>query len=366
MKKSYRCWAEIDRRALRHNAAVARRLLPPNVALLAVIKANAYGHGLATVAHTLEDEADLFGVANLEEAIEARKAVSHPVIILGPALPEERAEIASRGFIPSISSFDEAQSYAGAAGDSSVAINFKIDTGMGRMGVLERDALEVLQKISALPHLELHSISTHLPAADEDEVFTAAQLERFRELVARLRREIPGRYKVHASPSAGLIAFEQSGFDIVRAGLILYGASPIPAFQEQLRPVMTLKSHVVLIRELPAGSSISYGRTFTTSRPTRVATLSIGYADGFRRSVSNRGAAVLIRGRRCPVLGRVTMDLTMVDVTELPKVEIGDEVVLFGKQGNEQILAGELAKQAGTIPWEIFTGIGTRVARVYL
>ena len=364
--KSHRCWAEIDRAALRHNAHATRQRLGPDVALLAVIKANGYGHGLAAVAHALADHVDLFGVANVVEALEARKAVAHPVMILGPALPEERGEIVAHRFIPSVSDHEEAWEFSHAARGSSVAINFKIDTGMGRMGSAESDAIERLKAIVALPNLEIHSVSTHLPSADEDQSYTRTQLARFKDLVTRMRNEVPGTYKIHALPSAGVIAFNDSAFDIARVGLMLYGASPIPEFQAQLRPVMTLKAHVVLIRELPAGSSVSYGRTFITKERTRVATLSLGYADGFPRTLSNRDAAVLIRGRRCSVLGRITMDLTMVDVTNVAAVGIGDEVVLIGRQGEEQILATEVAARASTIAWEIFTGIGSRVTRVYL
>ncbi|HEV3408817.1 MAG TPA: alanine racemase [Chthoniobacterales bacterium] len=364
--KSHRCWAEIDRAALRHNARVVRELLPGGTTVAAVIKANAYGHGLAAVAHTLADEVDLFGVANLIEATEARRVVSHPLLILGPALPEERAEIVAQGFIPAVSTLEEATDYSKAAAGGSVSLNFKIDTGMGRMGFPEHDAIALLNAVAALPNVQLHSVSTHLPAADEDTVYTQSQLARVRELIARMRAEVPGSYKVHALPSAGVIGFRDSAFDMVRAGLMLYGASPMAEFQERLRPVMSVKTHVVLIRDVPAGTSISYGRTFITKRPTRVATLSVGYADGYRRSLSNRGAYVLVRGQRCPVLGRVTMDLTMVDVTEVSGLEIGDEAVLIGRQGGEQILAREVAERAGTIAWEIFTGIGTRVTRVYV
>lgn len=362
-----RCWAEISRAALRHNAAAARSLLGAKVALLAVIKANGYGHGLAEVAKALVNEAQLFGVANLEEALEARAAVPHPVLILGPALPDERSEIAARGFIPSISSYDEALAFSRAApNERRVDVNCVIDTGMGRMGIATEGAIHELKRSAALPNLKLHSISTHLPVADEDSAFTEAQLLEFEGLAKQIRQELPGAYKIHVLPSAGVLSFGSSPFDIVRAGLMLYGSSPIPDQQDRLEPVMTLKTRVALLRELPAGSSISYGRTFITKRSTRVATLSVGYADGLPRSVSNHGAVVLIRGRRCPVLGRITMDLTMVDVTALPDVSLGEEAVLLGRQGDGQILARELAHQASTIAWEIFTGIGSRVARVYL
>ena len=363
---SHRCWAEIDLAALRHNAEIARRCLGPEVAILAVIKANAYGHGLAQIARALAQQVQLFGVANLQEAIETRAAVPHPVMILGPALPEERSDIVAQRFIPSISNYDEALAFDRAASSSSVAINVAIDTGMGRMGLSEQEATNEVRKISQLPKVEIHSISTHLPVADENPSFTEAQLSRFTRLVARLRAETPGKYQIHVLPSAGVLGFGAAAFDFVRVGLMLYGVSPLPHLQDRLRPVLTLKSRVALLRELPAGSSISYGRTFITQRSTRVATLSVGYADGLPRVVSGRGASVLVGGRRCAVLGRVTMDLTMVDVTNVNGAAVGDEAVLIGNQGNEQILAMEVAKHASTIAWEIFTGIGSRVTRVYV
>lgn len=359
----HRCWAEIDLAALRHNAAVARRRAGEGVELLAVIKANGYGHGLAAVAKALTNDAQLFGVANLEEAIETRVVAAKPVLILGPALPSERKEIVERQFIPSVSSFEEARQFNEVG---AVAINFKIDTGMGRMGTRETEALVQLQQMAALKKISLHSISTHLPSGDEDVVFTKEQLARFHALVRQIRQTIPGSYKIHASPSAGILGYDTGAFDIVRAGLMLYGASPATQFQNDLRPALALKSRVVLRRDLPTGSSISYGRTFITRHPTRVATLSIGYADGYPRAVSNREAAVLIHGRRCAVLGRITMDLMMVDVTDVAGVEIGDEAALIGKQGDEEITAREVAERASTIAWEIFSGIGSRVTRVYL
>lgn len=362
----HRCWAEIDRAALRHNARVARKRVGRDVALLAVVKANGYGHGIAAVAEALAEEAQLFGVANLQEATQTRAVVPHPVLIMGPALPEERAQIAERGFIASVSSYAEAAAFSEAARGSAVAVNCKIDTGMGRMGIREIDAIAELKRIAALPNLTLHSISTHLPSGDEDAEFTRTQLEGFAALIEIVRHEISGSYLVHALPSAGVIGFASSSFDVVRAGLMLYGISPLPEFQQALRPALTLKSRIVLVREIAAGTSVSYGRTFVAPRPMRVATLSVGYADGLPRAVSNRGAAVLIGGRRCPILGRVTMDLTVADVTDVPEARVGDEVVLIGRQAGEEILATEVAERASTIAWEVFTGIGSRVARVYL
>ncbi len=360
-----RCWAEIDLRALRENARVVRHRAG-GADLCAVIKANAYGHGLGEIARALVDDAQLFGVANLAEAIEARAhAPSRPVLILGPALPAERRPIVEHGFIAAVSGFEEAVAFSAVAGSAPALLNVVIDTGMGRMGCAESAAAETIKSIAALERVKLHSVSTHLPVADEDAQFTRDQLARFSKTAAALRRELPGDYKLHALLSAGVLAFAETPFDIVRAGLALYGISPLAEFQRLLRPVMSLKSRVVLVRDVPAGSTISYGRTFTTPARMRVATIAAGYADGYPRSLSNRGAHVLIRGARCAVLGRVTMDMLVVDVSSIPHVEAGDEVVLIGSQASEQILASDVAQWAGTIAWEIFTGIGTRVRRVY-
>jgi alanine racemase len=361
----YRCWAEIDRSALRHNAAVVRERIG-SAELLAVVKADAYGHGLLGVAQALANDVQLFGVANLEEAIAVRNKLSHPIIILGPALSEERSKIVECGFIPSVSTFAEAQDFARFGRSAPVLINFKIDTGMGRMGVPEPDAVAVFKRISALPNIKIHSISTHLPVSNEDEQYTRDELLRFEQDVKKLRAEVPGDYKAHVLQSAGVLAFNEEIFDIVRAGIVLYGISPLPEFQKLLKPVMTLKTRIALVRDMPKGSSISYGRTFITPRKMRIATLSAGYADGYPRHLSNRNAAVLVRGRRCALLGRVTMDLVMIDVSKIDNAHVGDEVVLMGQDGNEEISCVELADRAGTITWEIITRIGSRVQRVYV
>ncbi|MFN2477007.1 MAG: alanine racemase [Chthoniobacterales bacterium] len=363
--REHRCWAEIDLGAIRSNARVAHEHLGPDRSLLAVIKANGYGHGLRAVAKALEHEAQLFGVANLEEAIEARTAITQPVMILGPALPSERREIVERGFIASISSYEEAREFNAVADGTAALLACVIDTGMGRMGIAEHDAAEQLQRIAALPCVRIHSVSSHLPVADEDADYSRDQLARFRALIAAVRAAVAGDYLVHTLPTAGVFRFADSAFDLARAGLMLYGATSLGEFQPLLTPAMTLKSRVALLRNVPPGTSISYGRTFMTSRDTRIATLSAGYADGVPRALSGRGE-VLIGGRRCPLLGRVTMDLIMVDVTDVRNVSVGDEAVLIGRQNEEQILVSEVAHWASTIAWEIFTGIGSRVARVYV
>lgn len=363
MSETHRCWAEIDRSALRHNVGVVRERIG-SADMLAVVKANAYGHGLVGVAEALANDAQLFGVANLEEALALRTVgLSHPVITLSPTLPDERSPVVERQFIPTISAFDEAEAFDRIG---PVSINFKVDTGMGRMGVPENESLAVFKKVAALRNVQVHSISTHMPVSNEDADYTRDQLARFRQVLAQFRAEVPGNYKAHVLQSAGTLAFNDPPHEIVRAGIILYGISPLPEYQRLLKPIMTWKTRIALIRDVPAGHSISYGRTFITPRPMRVATLAAGYADGYPRHISNRGAAMLVRGKRCPLLGRVTMDLMVIDVSDLPNAAVGDEVVLMGRQGDEEISASELAELAGTIHWEIVTRIGSRVRRVFV
>jgi alanine racemase len=362
MKQAYRCWAEIDRAALRHNVKVVRDRIG-SAEILAVVKADAYGHGLPGVAQALADDVQLFGVANVEEALTLRDSLPHPIVIFSPATPEERPIIAQSGFIPTISSLGEAQAFDQL---QPISVNFKIDTGMGRMGVVENEALEVFKRVAALPNIEIHSISTHMPVSNEDAEYTRDQLVRFEKIVEQIRAEVPGSYKAHVLQSAGTLAFNQPTFDIVRAGIILYGISPLPEFRKLLQPVMTWKTRICLVRDVPKGSSISYGRTFIAPRNMRVATLSAGYADGYPWHLSNRGAAVLLHGKRCPILGRVTMDLMVIDVSEFEDVKVGDDVVLMGRDGAEEISCAELGERARTISWEIVTRIGARVRRVYL
>ena len=365
MNETFRCWAEIDRSALLHNTKVVRDRIG-SAELLAVVKANAYGHGMVGVAETLANEVQLFGVANLEEAVTLRAALPHPIMILGPALPQERSVVAERGFIPSVSTLEEAQDFDRLAHGKPVEINFKVDTGMGRMGIPEGQALATFKKIAPLSKIKIHSVSTHMPVSNEDAEYTRDELVRFRKIVEQFRAEVPGNYKAHVLQSAGVLAFADPTFDIVRGGIMFYGISPLPEFQKLLKPVMTWKTRIALVRDMPKGSSISYGRTFITPREMRVATLSAGYADGYPRHLSNRDAAVLVRGKRCPLLGRVTMDLMMIDVSAIDNVDPGEEVVLMGRQGDEEISAEELAGRAGAISWEIITRVGARVRRVYV
>ncbi len=368
-----RCWAEIDCAALRHNAGVVRELAGPDTAILGIVKADGYGHGMVPVARELAVATgdSLFGVANIAEAAELHAHLPDASLtILSPALPEERAEIVRRRWLPWISSLGEAAAYAElahachGAGAAPFDIEIKVDTGMGRMGVLESELEALLAAIAQWPSLRVIGILTHLPVPDEDHAFTVDQLARFDVITA------PGAggkaARRHAQNSAGLIGYARADRNVVRPGLMLYGSSPLPDFQARLRPALSLKTRVALVRDLPAGRGISYGRTFVTEKATRIGTLAAGYADGYKRHLSNAGTDVLVRGRRCPLLGRVTMDQIMVDLSALPEVEAGEEVVLLGRQGGEEILAAELAARAGTIPWEIFTSLTPRVHRYYL
>jgi len=364
-KDVWRAWAEIRVSALKHNALALRARALPDARLFAVVKADAYGHGVEIVVPALNEIADGFAVANLEEARQVRSlSPVIPVLIMGPALAEERGAIAEAEFLPTISSFEEAAAYAQYAREKPVAVHLAVDTGMGRIGVLDRDVLSVVRAIAALPGVRIAGIGSHFPVADEDPEFTIEQSAQFAELVRELRVEGLVHGPSHIANSAGVLGFPAASQDIYRAGLALYGVSPLQEYQSLLQAVMTFKTRVTLLRDVPPGSSISYGRTFVATQPTRVATLALGYADGYRRHLSGRGAEVLIRGRRCPVLGRVTMDQVMVDVTEVKDVVPGDEVVVLGRQGGAEISAAALADLAGTIPWDIFTGIGRRVARL--
>lgn len=333
---------------------------------MAVVKANAYGHGVGPVAKALVGHAEMFGVATVGEAEELRSHLPDaPIFILGPALPDERARVVSGRFIPAVSTVEGARAYAELAGAEPLPVHLKIDTGMGRIGILENHAVATTREILAVRGVAVTGLASHLPVADEDDAFTREQLAHFHHVVGELRALGISQPLVHVDNSAGIISYPAQAGDMVRAGLMLYGSSPIPEFQPKLRAVMTWKTRITLVRDMPAGHGISYGRTFITPRPMRIATLGVGYADGYQRHLSNRGAEVLIGGRRCPVLGRVTMDQILADVSALPQIAAGDEAVLIGKQGSEEIFAAELAEKSGTIPWEIFTGIGRRVERVY-
>ena len=352
-----RTWAEIDLSAIRHNLSVVRKKIGPRPGILAVVKANAYGHGSVKVAGTIAGMVQLFGVASVEEAGELID-LDRDILLLSPSAPGERREVVARHCIATVSTAKEAADFAGGR------VNFKVDTGMGRIGCWEESALEELGAILRLNSVEVHSISTHLPVPDEDAAYTLAQLGRFAELAKKFRALAPAA-KIHALNSAGILGFPEPR------------ARPGPPWCYALRKRIS--------REIPASpapradmESPRIARSQGRAEPQRELWKDIRHCAsdahcvaGCRlrrrlpRQASGRNAHVLIGGIRCPVLGRVTMDQILADVTRVPEVAAGDEAVLIGQQGSEEILARELAEKAGTISWDIFTGIGPRVRRLY-
>ncbi|WP_338289760.1 alanine racemase [Luteolibacter sp. LG18] len=357
-----RAWAEVDLSALRHNLGVAREACGCH--LMPVVKAGAYGHGLEEVARALEAEGiEFFGVANVGEARRIRHAgVKTRVYLLGATWAEERAEIVAQDWTPCLSSMEEALHFNELAADAGVRlkVHISVDTGMGRGGFVAAGLPALLPELDTLEHLVIEGLGSHLPSADEDREFTLKQFAVFEGVLGELGGVERFHWR-HLSSSAGLLGYDNHACNLVRPGLLLYGVSPLPEFQDRLKTVMSLKSRITLVRTLPAGHGVSYGRDYITDRPTRVATIGIGYGDGYTRHLSNRGTEVWIHGQRCPLLGRVSMDQIMVDVSAVPEAAEGDEVELFGAY----IPVAEIAKKAGTIPWEIFTGITPRVTRVY-
>lgn len=367
-----RCWAEIDLAALERNLRLIRASLPAHIRYVAVVKADAYGHGLHhAAARMMHSGADLFAVANVSEAAQLRElGPGWPILLLSPLLPEEDRFLAELDLAATVSTADEVTRFerAGRAAGKTLKVHLKIDTGMGRLGVWHEDAPVLCAAIAASPHLELAGIFTHFASPDDDIAFTAEQRRRFLAALQRCEDVNPANIFVHADNSAGLESMPgESPFNAVRVGLLQFGILPHPnsmLAQVHTEPVFSFHTRVGIVKKLPAGTTISYGRTRTLKRDSQIAVLCAGYGDGIPRAVSNR-AEVLIRGRRCPVLGRVTMDQTIVDVTDLPTVECGDPVVLVGRQETETIDITEFSRWADTIPWETLCSVTKRVARVY-
>lgn len=324
-----RCRVEIDPTALAENFTALQRHARPSRGIICVIKANAYGHG-ADIAVRALPYAAMFAVATLEEAMAIRSLVNgRDILLLSPSLPDEYPFLVQEGFVATVSSADEAKKLAAHAGKQPVRISVSIDTGMGRMGIWRENARSELETIRGIPGVEVHSIATHLPSADEDACFTCLQLQQIAEAVPHWRKLFPGA-AIHVANSACSLLFPEAAYDLIRPGLALYGVSPVPQFQPLLRPALTWKAAVTLVRDVDAGRTVSYGRTFTTDRPMRLATLGVGYADGYPRHVSNRGQEVLLHGKRCTLLGRITMDQIVIDASQVPEAKPGDDAVLLG------------------------------------
>ena len=374
MKTSHRCWAEVDLEALRGNLAWIRHRVGPQVKILTVVKADAYGHGLKQIAALLmQSGTDIFGVANLAEA-QAIRSVGEgwPILMLGACLPDE-VETAVRDAVrPTISSLVEAQAFSAAANRlrQLLPVHVKVDTGMGRLGIEAARATELLHRIGKLPGLALEGLYTHYASAEDDPKFSRAQARRFQRLLDELADAGIRVPLIHANNSAALLHQPQTQFNLVRPGLLVYGVLPPgqrrdkSVFQKHLRPALSFKCRVSLVKTIAKGASLSYGRTFVAPRPMRVAILTAGFGDGYLRAGSNR-ARVLVGGQRCRVLGRITMDQMLVDVSRVDGIAPGDEAVLIGRQAGEVITANELAAWCRTIPWEVLTAITYRVPRLY-
>lgn len=363
--------AEIDYDALRQNYEAACALAP-KVDLLAVVKANAYGHGAVEIARTLESAGVRFlGVALVEEGLELRHAgVKAPILVLGGSYTGGCKLMVDNGLTPTVFREDHLEELSAAAGGKSVLAHLKIDTGMGRIGVVMNELPAFLDRARAFPNVRFDGLLSHLANADlPDQKITGDQIQLFRDALKLMRAHGHSPSFRHLSNSAGVLdlADARDGIELnlVRPGLMLYGVSPAGWLKDRmpLKPVLAWKTGVTHLKSVPAGTAISYGGTYVTKRPSIIATLPIGYADGYDRAYSNR-AHVLIRGARALIAGRVCMDMCMADVTDVPGVQVGDEVVLLGKQQGQQISVEELATLSDTIPYEILCGVGARVPRV--
>jgi alanine racemase len=368
--------AEINLAALRHNFSVIKQRAPKDCGILAVVKADAYGHGFMDVALELESlGVTAYAVAFLAEGIQLRKSgIDRPILLLGGIYPGQERKCVGFNLSTAVFSLEQAQALNEAAGKlyRKAKIHLKIDTGMGRLGIPYGEAEAFFAALRELPHLELEGIFSHFASADElDDAgreYTQKQVDYFRAALAAARSAGFSPHYVHIANSAAALALDLSFCNLIRPGITLYGVLPSPDFHGMvaLEPVMRLKSVVAMLKWVEPGTSISYGRHYIAGERRQIASVPIGYADGYCRSLTNRGEA-LVRGKRARVAGTVCMDWIMLDVTGIAGVAVGDEVTLLGPDPlGDCISAEELAQAAGTIPYEIFCGISKRVPRIYL
>jgi len=379
-------WAEIDLRSFSHNIHQFKSILSSSTRLMAVLKANAYGHGLAEVSgRVLADGADVLGVARINEAIGIREAgFDAPILIFGPTPPDLAGKLVDYDLTQSIWSYEMARLLSETAGPGShkIKAHLKVDTGMGRLGILPCDlaqgvdgfeisaqAIEEVALIKKLPGIDLEGIYTHFATADAaDKTPAFRQFEIFMRLLEKLKKSGIEFEMRHAANSAAIIDMPETHLDMVRLGISLYGyypSSEVDADKVGILPVMTLKSRIIHLKKVKPGFCVSYGATWKASSPTMIATVSIGYGDGYSRLLSSK-SKMLVRGRLAPVVGRICMDQTMLDVGEIPDAEVGDEVVVFGPHDTLPIGADSVANYINTISYEVLTGISGRVPRIYI
>ena len=365
-------YATIDLDAIAHNIAALKKHVGDHVTVMAVVKANAYGHGAVPVARVaLESGASKLAVARVEEGVVLREAgITAPILVMGYALPAEAVTAVEHDLTTTVNTMQVAHALAErATATGRVAkVHIKIDTGMGRFGLLPEETAAFVDQISRLGGLDLEGIYTHFADADSaDKTYTQQQFDRFTAVVQTLEAAGHVFRLKHASSSAATLDLPAMHFDAVRLGIAIYGLHPSAEVEPAvpLRPALSVRSHVGRVRTLPAGSTVGYGRTYTAQSPTQVALVPVGYGDGYPRNLSNRGH-VLINGQRAPIVGRVSMDQIVVDVTGIAAVEQDDEVVIIGEQMGARITAEEVAAQAETINYEITTRLLPRLPRIYL
>jgi len=370
-------WVEVDLKAIAHNIRELRRITNPKARIMAVVKANAYGHGMIEVARqSLENGAEALGIANIEEGIQLRKAgIDAPVLIFGYTSPVHAKKLIEFDITQTVYSYEtsRALSEALSAYGKKIKVHIKVDTGMGRLGLLGEitdSSVSEAESISRLPMLELEGIYTHFATADEsDRSYAGKQFEIFMGFLNQLRiagLEIP---VTHAANSAAIINMPETHLDMVRAGISIYGlytSEEVDRSIINLKPAMELKTKIIHLKKVPAGFKVGYGTTYETEKPTTIATVSIGYADGLNRLLSSKGRMLVCGGQSAPIVGRVCMDMTMLDVGEILEIVMEEEAVVFGKQGNASISVDEIASTINTINYEVISTIMERVPRIYL
>jgi len=364
--------AEIDLSAIRHNVGIICSLVSPKTSIMAIVKANAYGHGARKVsAAAISAGASSLGVAIPEEGAELREdGFKVPIFVIGLILPDQASLIVQHDLIATVSTIESARAISEAAGRKGrkAQIMVKIDTGMGRVGIRPELTIDFIEQLQSMPNLIIKGIFTHFATADsQDKTYAYKQLNTLRSVLKQLEIKKICLKWISMANSAAILNLPQSYYNLVRPGIILYGLSPFRDIQHPLgfRPAMQFKTKIVYLKEVAAGTKVGYGSTYITPNKTYLATLPVGYADGYSRQLSNK-ASVLIGGRRYPVVGQVCMDQIMVDLGTNTEAKIGDEVVLFGRQKDSEISVNELAELAGTINYEMVCAVSPRVPRVYL
>lgn len=369
VKNSWNAWIEVDASAIRRNTSAVCDFVGANVRVMAILKADGYGHGAVAAARAaIAGGASWLGVANVQEGAELRAAgLTAPILILSCGLPHQAAEVVEQDLAQTLTSEEMATalSQAAVAAGREISAHIKVDTGMGRLGVWPHEVLSFAQLVSALPGLRIEGVYSHLATADHDDTaYALGQAQRFQEVVAELDAHGIRPPLRHLANSAATVCFPEMRLDMVRAGLLIYGLNPLcrELTEMRLAAALTWRSRIVCVKRVPTGHPLSYNGLYVTERPTRVATVPVGYADGFPRALSNVGR-VLIGGRRCPVVGAVCMDQMLVDLGDM-EAKAGDEVVLIGEQMGEQITANDLADAQRTVVHEIVARLGKRLPRI--